>query len=227
MTIFCPRCGKPMPESGPCPCTRESRNGYRSRNASMSFSSALYNLPALLVSYCREPVSTSRLAMEKRDYHGGLLMMALAVIFSVLSTLFVSLRYCGGRFDRVAVQWLVTGLAAPVAGLVGTLLLLYALTALAGLRTDARGLVALMGVNLLLPLVCLLLSMVLSLVHLTIFQLFCVLTFAAWAVSFFLMAVQVLGVRLTMPAALVTMGGMTAAYLAISFLRDWLVAAFA
>lgn len=227
MADFCPRCGKPLPVSGPCPCGGASQRKYQNRNASMSFSSALSNLPALVVGYFRDPVATSRLAMEKRDYHGGFLMMIFAVVFSVLSTLFVSLRYCGGRFDRVAIEWLVTGTVSPVLALVGTFLLLYALTSIAGLRMDVRGAIALMGTNLILPLICLLLSMVFSLVHLTIFQLFCVLTFASWAVSFFLMTAQVLGIRLTMPAALVSVGGMTAAYLSISFLRDWLVAAFA
>lgn len=230
MAGFCPRCGKPMPEVGPCPCTlggHSASNPLPRYSSGTDLSGALSDLPNLFSRYFRNPVEASRRAIEKRDHSSGVAMMILAVLLSVLSTLFFALRYSGGRFGRVAVEWLVTGLAAPILALAITFGLLYVLTSIAAVRIDLRSVIALVGLNLALPLVVLLLSMLLSLVHMAVFEIFTVLLFAAWAVSFFLMTVQILGIRLTLPTCLVTMAGMTVAYYVISFLRSWLVLSLA
>ena len=106
-----------------------------------------------------------------------------------------------------------------------TFLLIYALTAMARMRVDVRSVVAAIGVSAVLPMAVMTLSVVLSLFHQTVFTVFCAVSFAAWALSFFLLVTQVFNIRITPAVCAVTVGGMTAGYFAVALLRDWMLAA--
>ena len=227
----CPRCGKPLPESGVCDCTQQSKTsrGYEPPyySAPRPMGAALTNLPSLMVGYIRNPIGTCRLAMEKRDTASAILMMTLTVLLSFFSCLLLTVRYSAARFGRIAFEWAITGLGAPLAAFAATYALLYLMVSMAGVRTDSRRILALMGVNTLLPLVFLLLGTILGMVHLVAFEIFTVMIFAAWVVSFFLMMVHGLGIRLNVINGAVLVCGMTLAYFLVNYLRSWLVAGLA
>lgn len=232
MDGYCPRCGKPLPEDGVCDCAAQPKPAGGSYvppyySAPRPLGAALTNLPSLIVGYLKNPIGTSRLAMEKRDTASAVLMMILTVVVSFFTCLLLTVRYSSGRFGRIAIEWALTGLAAPLAAFGVTFGVLYLMVSLAGVRTDSRRMLALMGVNTLLPLVFMVLSMVLSMVHLAAFEIFTVMIYGAWIVSFLMMMVHGLGIRLNVINSAVLVCGMTVGYFLVNFLRGWLVAGLA
>ena len=218
MADYCNKCGRPLPESGVCSC--ETKTGGRVR-AERSLDGFLQ----LWLGCLRDPVGAMRRSAERRDFRSGLTLLLASVAVSLLSVLVLTLRYAAGRIARAAVQWLVTGLFAPVIAAVLTFLLIYALTAMARMRVDVRSVVAAIGVSAVLPMAVMTLSVVLSLFHQTVFTVFCAVSFAAWALSFFLLVTQVFNIRITPAVCAVTVGGMAAGYFAVALLRDWMLAA--
>lgn len=218
MADYCNKCGRPLPESGVCSC--ETKTGSRVR-AERSLDGFLQ----LWLGCLRDPVGAMRRGAERRDFRSGLTLLLASVAVSLLSVLVLTLRYAASRITRAAVQWLVTGLFAPVIAAVLTFLLLYALTAMARMRVDVRSVVAAIGTGAVLPVTVVALSVVLSLFHQTVFTVFCVVSFAAWALSFFMLVTQVFSIRLTPAVCGVMVAGMTAGYFAVALLRDWMLAA--
>lgn len=218
MADYCNKCGRPMPESGVCSC--ETKTGGRVR-AERSLDGFLQ----LWLGCLRDPVGAMRRSAERRDFRSGLTLLLASVAVSLLSVLVLTLRYAASRITRAAVQWLVTGLFTPVIAAVLTFLLLYALTAMARMRVDVRSVVAAIGTGAVLPVTVVALSVVLSLFHQTVFTVFCVVSFAAWALSFFMLVTQVFSIRLTPAVCGVMVAGMTAGYFAVALLRDWMLAA--
>lgn len=218
MADYCNKCGRPLPESGVCSC--ETKTGGRVR-AERSLDGFLQ----LWLGCLRDPVGAMRRGAERRDFRSGLTLLLASVAVSLLSVLVLTLRYAASRITRAAVQWLVTGLFTPVIAAVLTFLLLYALTAMARMRVDVRSVVAAIGTGAVLPVTVVALSVVLSLFHQTVFTVFCVVSFAAWALSFFMLVTQVFSIRLTPAVCGVMVAGMTAGYFAVALLRDWMLAA--
>lgn len=225
MAGFCTKCGRPLPENGVCPCTkRKTRSFRRGSLRGGEIDKAVHALPSLWLRYLRDPVGASRLAQERWETSNGLTMMAATVLLSFLSTVLFTLRYAADHFGRAVLRWSLTGLLAPVIAMLLTFGLIYTLTALSKMRVDVRAVVAAIGANTALPLTLLALSIVLSLIHITVFYVFCVLLFASWALAVFLLVSQVFGIRLNLTTCLITLGAMALGYYAVSLLRDWMIA---
>ena len=64
-------------------------------------------------------------------------------------------------------------------------------------------------------------------VHLAAFEIFTVMIYGAWIVSFLMMMVHGLGIRLNVINSAVLVCGMTVGYFLVNFLRGWLVAGLA
>lgn len=218
MAGYCNKCGRPLPESGVCSCETKTTGRMRAERS-------LDGFLKLWIGCLKDPVDAIRRSAERRDFRSGLTLLLASVAASLLSVLLLTLRYAASRITRAAVQWLVSGLFAPVIAAVLTFLLIYALTAMARMRVDVRSVVAAIGVSAVLPMTVVALSVVLSLFHQTVFTVFCVVSFAAWALSFFMLVTQVFSIRLTPAACGVMVAGMTAGYFAVALLRDWMLAA--
>lgn len=225
MAGYCTSCGRPLPEDGICPCTTGQVSVIRRRRKrGGELDKAVHELPSLWLRYLRDPVGASRLAQERRDTSNGLTLMAATVLLSFLSTVLFTLRYSADHFGRAVLRWSVTGLFAPVIAMLLTFGLIFTLTALAKMRVDIRAVIAAIGANTVLPLTLLAASVVLSLIHISVFYIFCVMIFAAWALSVFLLISQVFGIRLSLLNCLITVGSMTLGYYAVALLRDWMIA---
>lgn len=225
MAGYCTQCGRPLPDDGICPCTkRQTRAPRRRKTRGGELDKAVHALPSLWLRYLKDPVGASRLAQERCETANALTMMAATVLLSFLSTLLFTLRYAADHFGRAVLRWSLTGLFAPVIALILTFGLIYALTALSKMRVNLRAVVAAVGANTAIPLTLLALSLLLSLIHITVFYVFGVLLFASWALAVFLLISQVFGVRLSLLNCLVTIGGMALGYYAVSLLRDWMIA---
>lgn len=223
MAGYCTQCGRPLPDDGICPCARrQTRTKRRTRGGTLD--KAVHALPSLWLRYLKDPVGASRLAQERCETSNALTMMAATVLLSFLSTALFTLRYAADHFGRAVLRWSLTGLLAPVLALLLTFGLVYTLTALAKMRVNVRSVIAAIGANTALPLTLLAASVVLSLLHMTVFYVFCVLLFASWAVAAFLLISQVFGVRFTLTSCLVTVGFMALGYYAVALLRDWMLA---
>lgn len=59
MAGFCTRCGRPLPESGICPCTQQPQQPQAPKEPS-AFGLAIKGLPQLWLSYCKDPIGTTR-----------------------------------------------------------------------------------------------------------------------------------------------------------------------
>lgn len=223
MAGYCTRCGRPLPDSGVCPCTRQRRSAPR-RGANPLLT-VLVNLPRLWRSYFRDPISTPRLAAERRDWITGVAMLILLEAMSLLSVLMLTLRYGSARFFLAAPQWATAGLVCPLVAMAAMLGLTYALSSMSGVRPEIRATLAVAGVSAVLPLSVLTVSAFLSLIHIALFTVGAVLTVAAWIVSFFVMLYQVLNLRLNTLSILMLVGSMALIYGAVAFSRSWLLAA--
>ena len=94
MAGFCTRCGRPLPESGICPCTQQPQQPqqpqYQQPQAPKepsAFGLAIKGLPQLWLSYCKDPIGTTRKAVEKHDFLSGILMAAVTYIAVFFATL--------------------------------------------------------------------------------------------------------------------------------------------
>lgn len=225
MAGYCTNCGRPLPDDGICPCqTGRARVVRRKAKRGGQIDKAARGLPSLWLRYLRDPVGASRLAQERCETSNGLTILAATVLVSFLSTAALTLRYAPDRFGRAVLRWSVTGLLAPVIAVLLTFGLVYTLTALSKMRVNFNAVVAAVGASAVLPLSVLALSFLLSLIHLTVFYVFCVMLFAAWAVSVFLLLTHVFGIRLSLTNCLITIGFMTLGYYAVALLRDWMLA---
>lgn len=90
-----------------------------------AFGLAIKGLPQLWLSYCKDPIGTTRKAVEKHDFLSGILMAAVTYIAVFFATLVYALRL-DSHFPAVA--WLGASLLMPVAG--------FGLTLLATLGSD-------------------------------------------------------------------------------------------
>lgn len=225
MAGFCTNCGRPLPDSGICPCQRKrTRFSARGRKRGGELDKAVHALPSLWARYLKDPVGASRLAQERCETSNGLTMMAATVLLSFLSAVTFTIRYAADHFGRAVLRWAVTGLLAPVIAILLTFALIYALTAVSKMRVNFRSVVAAVGANTAIPLTLLAASIVLSMIHISVFYVFCVLLFASWAAAVFLLISQVFGVRLSLLNCLITIGAMALGYYAVSLLRDWMLA---
>ncbi|MBQ6431654.1 MAG: hypothetical protein IJJ99_07260 [Oscillospiraceae bacterium] len=224
MTGFCTNCGRPLPENGICPCTKRRAQGALHKKTRGGLDRAARALPSLWIGYLKDPVGASRLAQERREATNGLTMMAATVLLSFFSTMLFTLRYATDHFIRAILRWALTGLFAPVIALVLTLGLVFTLTAIAKMRVNLRAATAAVGASLALPMTLLAASIVLSLIHITVFYVFCAMLFATWALSVFLLISQVFGIRFSLINCLIAIGFMTAGYYAVALLRNWMIA---
>lgn len=225
MAGYCTQCGRPLPEDGICPCTKKKARGTRrGRKSGGEIDKAVHALPSLWLRYLKDPVGASRLAQERCETTNGLTMMAATVLLSFLSTVLFTIRYAADHFGRAVLRWSVTGLIAPVLALTLTFALIYTLTALSKMRVNLRSVVAAIGANTAIPLTLLAASIVLSMIHVTVFYVFGVMLFASWALAAFLLISQVFGVRFNLWNCLITIGFLTLGYYAVALLRDWMLA---
>ena len=248
MAGFCTKCGRPLPESGVCPCTmqenpapqgyvppqgyapQQPQQGYVAPQYStapskvgMAVGGSLKNLPNLLVGYFRDPVGTTRLAAEKKDAAGGLMMMAISVIVTLLGTLFfglVQLNYWS--FGDFVLPWLGVTFLGPIVGYGLTIGMFYILTAIAKMRVDFRAVVAATGVSSVLVVVLLAASMLLSMISPIVFEIFVILACGAWIVSFFTTVFQVFCIKMNIINTVVVVLGIAVAAYAVVELITWL-----
>ena len=225
MAGYCTQCGRPLPDDGICPCTKKrTRVTRRRRKRGGEIDKAVHSLPSLWIRYLKDPVGASRLAQERCETSNAFTIMAATVLLSFLSTALFALRYAADHFGRAVLRWSLTGLFAPVIALILTFGLIYTLTALSKMRVNLRSVIAAIGANTALPMTLLAASIVLSLIHISIFYVFGVMLFASWAVATFLLISQVFGIRLSLWNCLITICFMTLGYYAVSLLCDWMIA---
>lgn len=225
MAEFCTNCGRPLPESGICPCrTGRARGTVRRRKNRGEIEKAARALPSLWLRYLSDPIGTSRLAQERCETTNGLTIMAATVLLSFLSAVVFVLRFSADHFGRAVLRWAATGLFAPVIAFALTFGLIYVLTVMSKMHVSFLSVVAAVGAMTALPMTLLALSIFLSLIHITVYYVFCVMIFAAWALSVFLLISQVFGIRLNLVNCLITVAGMTLGYYAVALLRDWMLA---
>lgn len=250
MAGFCTKCGKPLPESGVCPCTMQqqpvmqqqppvmrqqppaAQQGYVAPQYSaspskvgMALGGSLKNLPNLWVGYFRDPVGTTRLAADKRDAVSGAWMLALQIVLSLLGTLFFALIHLNGtmyyKFGDVVLSWLGISFLGPILAFGVSIGLIYVLAGIAKQRVDIRSAVAMTGASSVIPTVLLLATMLLGMIGSVVFELFAILLVAAWAVSFFTNVTQVLNIKLNIINTFVLILAFMAAYYLISVLLGW------
>lgn len=222
MAGYCTRCGRPLPENGICPCTMQKRPARKAPNP---IATVLLNLPRLWRSYFLDPISTPRRAGERRDWITGAAMLLLLELVSFLSVLLLTMRYGARRFFFIAPQWATAGLVCPLVVMGAMLGVIYALMAMSRMKPELRTVLAVLGVSAVLPLSLLTVTMLLSLIHVSLFSIGCVLTVVAWIVTSFVMLYEVLGIRLNLATIGVLIGSMAAIYWIMDFCRNWLVSA--
>ena len=222
----------PQPQAAPQFQAAPQPQGYvapqystKPSKVGMALGGGLKNLPNLLVGYFRDPVGTTRLASEKKDFVSGLIMMGLSVILTLLGTLFFGLIHLNGvtywSFGKLVLPWLGITILGPIVAYVITIGLIYVLTAIAKMRVDFRSVVAVAGVSSVLPVVLLAVSMLAGMISPIIFEIFAVLMCAAWAVGFFTTVFQVFGIKMNIINTLVLILGLAVACYAIVLLMTW------
>jgi len=225
MAEFCTNCGRPLPEDGICPCQRgRTRGNVRRGNNRGELEKAVRAFPSLWLRCLSDPIGASRRAQERSEISDGLTIMAATVILSFLATVIYVLRYAADHFGRAVLRWAATGLFAPVIAFALTFGLIYALTVMSKMRVSFFSVVSAVGAMTALPMTLLALSIFLSLIHPAVYTVLCVMIFASWALSVFLLISQVFGIRLNLINCLTTIGGMTLGYFAVALLRDWMLA---
>lgn len=237
MAGFCSKCGRPLPEDGVCPCTMQSTEQPQSQPPQYqpqyqqpqyqeppaqpsAFVTALKNLPKLLQSYCKDPLGATRKAVEQKDFLSGMIIMAVSVIATYLTTLVYALRV-DGSFPAGA--WLLTGLFAPVFAVGLTLLAIFILTRASKIPADFKGIVAATGIGAAVPAALTVIAMPLVLISPDFFGFFGVLCFAVWAVASFATVTHVYGVKLNLATLAILIGFCVVSYYAVDCLRDWFV----
>lgn len=145
MAGFCTKCGRPLPESGVCPCTMQQpqyqqqsqyqqpqyqqpqyqqqyqQPQYQQPAAPQqpsAFGLAMKNLPKLWLAYFKNPIGATRKAVEQKDFLSGIILAVITYISVFFATLVYVLRI-GVHFPVGA--WLVGSLMMP-----GVCLRLYA-----------------------------------------------------------------------------------------------------
>lgn len=204
MAGFCTRCGRPLPESGICPCTQQPQQPQyqqpqhqqpqqpQAPKEPSAFGLAIKGLPKLWLSYCKDPIGTTRKAVEKHDFLSGILMAAVTYIAVFFATLVYALRL---DYHFPAVAWLGASLLMPVAGFGLTLLATLVLTKVAKVPSDFKGMLASSGLGMTFP-----------------------ATLAVVTVGTLL---QVYGVKLNLVTILLCVAFCIAGYYVVSGLRDW------
>lgn len=122
-----PARSRPSSRSISSPSTN-SRSSRRAPKEPSAFGLAIKGLPQLWLSYCKDPIGTTRKAVEKHDFLSGILMAAVTYIAVFFATLVYALRL---DYHFPAVAWLGASLLMPVAG--------FGLTLLATLGSDEGG----------------------------------------------------------------------------------------
>ena len=204
MAGFCTRCGRPLPESGICPCTQQAQQPQyqqpqhqqpqqpQAPKGPSAFGLAIKGLPQLWLSYCKDPIGTTRKAVEKHDFLSGILRAAVTYIAVFFATLVYALRL-DSHFPAVA--WLGASLLMPVAGFGLTLLATLVLTKVTKVPSEFKGMLASSGLG--------------------------IASFAVWAVVTVGTLLQVYGVKLNLVTILLCVAFCIAGYYAVSGLRDW------
>ena len=225
MAGFCTRCGRPLPESGLCPCTQQPQQPqqpqYQQPQAPKepsAFGLAIKGLPQLWLSYCKDPIGTTRKAVEKHDFLSGILMAAVTYIAVFFATLVYALRL---DYHFPAVAWLGASLLMPVAGFGLTLLATLVLTKVTKVPSDFKGMLASSGLGMTFPATLAAGSIVLLLVYPGLISLLGVASFAVWAVVTVGTLLQVYGVKLNLVTILLCVAFCIAGYYVVSGLRDW------
>lgn len=233
MAGFCTRCGRPLPESGICPCTQQPQQPQyqqpqhqqpqqpqqpQAPKEPSAFGLAIKGLPQLWLSYCKDPIGTTRKAVEKHDFLSGILMAAVTYIAVFFATLVYALRL---DYHFPAVAWLGASLLMPVAGFGLTLLATLVLTKVAKVPSDFKGMLASSGLGMTFPATLAAGSIVLLLVYPGLISLLGVASFAVWAVVTVGTLLQVYGVKLNLVTILLCVAFCIAGYYVVSGLRDW------
>ena len=230
MAGLCTRCGRPLPESGICPCTQQPQQPQyqqpqhqqpqqpQAPKEPSAFGLAIKGLPKLWLSYCKDPIGTTRKAVEKHDFLSGILMAAVTYIAVFFATLVYALRL-DSHFPAVA--WLGASLLMPVAGFGLTLLATLVLTKVTKVPSDFKGMLASSGLGMTFPATLAAGSIVLLLVYPGLISLLGVASFAVWAVVTVGTLLQVYGVKLNLVTILLCVAFCIAGYYAVSGLRDW------
>ena len=183
-----------------------------------AFGLAIKGLPQLWLSYCKDPIGTTRKAVEKHDFLSGILMAAVTYIAVFFATLVYALRL-DSHFPAVA--WLGASLLMPVAGFGLTLLTTLVLTKVAKVPSDFKGMLASSGLGMTFPATLAAGSIVLLLVYPGLISLLGVASFAVWAVVTVGTLLQVYGVKLNLVTILLCVAFCIAGYYVVSGLRDW------
>ena len=215
---------------GICPCTQQPQQPQyqqpqhqqpqqpQAPKEPSAFGLAIKGLPQLWLSYCKDPIGTTRKAVEKHDFLSGILMAAVTYIAVFFATRVYALRLAS-HFPAVA--WLGASLLMPVAGFGLTLLATLVLTKVTKVPSDFKGMLASSGLGMTFPATLAAGSIVLLLVYPGLISLLGVASFAVWAVVTVGTLLQVYGVKLNLVTILLCVAFCIAGYYAVSGLRDW------
>ena len=187
--------------------------------------SAFANFFKVFTGYFKDPVGTTRTALEKKDLASGGIVMIASILFVLLGTLFFSLvqHPFWLSFGDLVPAWIVLGIfGAPLAYGV-TFGLVFLIAKMSKIQLDPKGVLAAVGVGSILPTCLLAVSMLLGMAHAVIFEILAILMFAAWAVNVFTLIFQVLNIKLNIISTALLIVGLAVAYIVIIMLLNWFV----
>lgn len=227
MAGFCSYCGRPLPDDGRCPyCMPAAAPNYnavvRQPAQPSAFSLAMKNFWQFLRAYIKNPVGTTRIAVENHDFLTGIIVMAITVTMSFILTFAFALRYrpAGGEFEALA--WLTVGVFGPIFAYGFSLGCIY-LTALVGkMRIGIKSALAAIGCGGVIPTALLSAALPISMISLGCFNLCWAVVLVAAAVSMLLLLMKVFNIKCNLWQFLIIIGVSVTAYFTLTEMVDWL-----
>ena len=187
-----------------------------------AFGAAIGGLPKKFINYVKDPVATTRKAIEKEDFLGGLIALVVAVIACFTTTLAYDLRWASGFAFG---QWLVVGMFTPVVAGGLTLLLHFVLSKVTKKKVSFKALVAATGTNALVPAALTLLLLIPVMFSTSFYGIFGVVILAIWAIATVLTAAQAFEFKMNWLSLLIILGFFVVAYYTVSAMSDWFIEA--
>ena len=234
MAGFCTKCGSPLDENGNCPkCSAAQQSAPQQQAAPQQPYQAPYQAPKKpsvfselgknLKDYFKDPVGASRNVYEKKSYVSGLLIVAANFLVVLLGLLFFCLTQHLMPLKEVVLEWIFTSLLSVILGYGLTFGIFFVMGKLGGTKTDPMSLLAVAGLNGIIPTCLLAVSMLLGMATPVLFEIFAVLTLAAWAVTTFTTLSRVLNVKMNIVNTLLLIVMLAAAYYVVMLLLCWLL----
>lgn len=229
MAGFCSYCGRPLPDDGRCPYCAPAAPNYSAvvqqpvQPAQPSaFSLALKNFGQFLRAYLKNPLGTTRIAVENHDFLTGFFVMAITVTISFILTFAFALRFRpdGGEFE--ALEWFTVGVFAPVIAYGFCLGCIY-LTSLVGkMRIQFKSVLAATGCAGVIPTAFLAAALPISMVSLSCADFCWAVVLISAGIMTLLLLTRVFNIKCNLWQILIIIGVAVSAYYVLTELVNWL-----